>query len=153
MQNRALSVPATLDSLPAIAAYVQAVADAAGLDRKARYRLRLAVDEIATNLVTHGRAGGSGAKPETLDLRAESDERSLTLVLECGGEPFDPRQVPPPEDLHLPAEQRQIGGLGIFLALGSVDQFAFERVGERNRNIFVMRRPAIAGSGREDRSE
>lgn len=139
MPSRSLTVPATLDSLPEIAAFVQEAAEAAGLDRKARYRLRLAVDEIATNLVMHGAASSP------LELRWECDDGALKLVLESAGDPFDPRKVPPPEDLHLPADQRRLGGLGIYLALSSVDDFAFERAGDRNRHVFVMNRPAAAG--------
>ena len=47
-------VPGVLDSLSAIGRYVLGAAWAAGLDKRAAYRLRLAVDEIATNAVLHG---------------------------------------------------------------------------------------------------
>lgn len=75
-----LTVPGTLDSLKAIANYVLAAAAAAGLDKKASYHLHLAADEIATNIITYGyqEAGRSGA----VDLRAELDENTLTVILE-----------------------------------------------------------------------
>ncbi|HXV96967.1 MAG TPA: ATP-binding protein, partial [Anaerolineae bacterium] len=50
----ALTVPGTLDSLSVIGKYVLTAAATAGLDKKVSYRLRLAVDEIATNIITHG---------------------------------------------------------------------------------------------------
>ena len=50
----ALTVPGTLDSLAAIRTFVNEMGEKAGLDRKALYRLKLAVDEIATNIVTYG---------------------------------------------------------------------------------------------------
>jgi anti-sigma regulatory factor (Ser/Thr protein kinase) len=143
MPTSGLTVPATLDSLAEIAAFVLATADAAGLDRRARYRLRLAVDELATNVILHGYAGAPDSS--TIDVRTEQDEHTLTVVLEDAGVPFDPRQVPPPRDLVLPAEQRQVGGLGVYLALGGVDRFSYERAGGRNRNVLVMKRPASAG--------
>jgi serine/threonine-protein kinase RsbW len=147
MHRNTLTVPATLDSLAEIAAFVRAEADAAGLGRQARYRLRLAVEELATNIIIHGYAGmpGAGSAPATIDLRVERGEKALTVILEDAGVPFDPRQVPPPDDLDLPVEQRDLGGLGVYLALGGVDQFAYERVGDRNRNILVINRPAAAG--------
>jgi anti-sigma regulatory factor (Ser/Thr protein kinase) len=49
-----LTLPGTLDSLEPIADLVLEQARAAGLDQKATYQLRLAVDEIATNIVVHG---------------------------------------------------------------------------------------------------
>ena len=51
-----LVVPARLDSLQDIRKYVQTAAAEAGLDKKDAYRLALAVDEVTTNIVTHGYA-------------------------------------------------------------------------------------------------
>lgn len=135
-----LSVPGVLDSLGAIAKYVKAASAAAGLDRKSAYRLRLAVDEIATNIVTHGyaEAGFEGV----VDLLAEIDEETLTISIEDTGVAYDPRQHKTPNDLDLPLEQREIGGLGVFLVIQGVDEFLYERVGDRNRNILIVNRPA-----------
>ena len=151
MQTKTLTVPATLDSLAEIAAFVLAAADDAGLGRQSRYRLRLAVNELATNTIVYGfpdrpaAATAAGSAPPTIDVRAESADDTLTVILEDAGVPFDLRQVPAPQDLDLPAEERQVGGLGVYLVLGGVNRFAFERVGDRNRNILVMNRPARSG--------
>ena len=135
-----LIVSGTLDSLGAIAQYVMAAAAAVGLDKKTSYNLRLAVDEIATNIVTYGYK--EAAREGLLALRAEFDEQSLTISIEDTGIPYDPTQKPVPEDLDKPLEQRQIGGLGIYLASLGVDKFIYERVGDRNRNIFIVHRHA-----------
>jgi anti-sigma regulatory factor (Ser/Thr protein kinase) len=133
-----MQVPATLDSLAPVAAAVITAAGAAGLSRQAAYRLRLAVDELAANVIAYGYAG---AAPGSIDLRIETDEKTLTVILEDAGVHFDPSRVPPPDDLHLPPEQRNLGGLGIFLARQGVDSFCYERVGGRNRNVLVVNRP------------
>ena len=135
-----LTVPGTLDSLAAIREYVKAAAAAAGLDRKAAYRLRLAVDEIATNIATHGyaEAGLEG----TVDLRADIEEKALVIYVEDTGVTYDPRGCEPPDDLDLPLEQRQMGGLGVFLAVRGVDKLLYERIGERNRHTLVVNRTA-----------
>lgn len=134
-----LTLPGTLDSLEAIGKYVLAAAAEAGLDRKAAYRLRLAVDEIATNSVVHGyeETGREG----DLDIWAEIDGPTLTISLEDSGPPYDPRTKPEPEYLDKPLHERPIGGLGILLANRGVDELAYERVGDRNRNIFIIKRP------------
>jgi serine/threonine-protein kinase RsbW len=134
-------VPATLDSLGAIAEYVMAAAASAGLDKRASYRLRLAVDEIATNIIVHGYA--SAGLQGALELRADIDAGSLTIAIEDSGVAYDPRQAPVP-DIDLPLEQRPIGGLGVYLASRSVDEFRYERVGDRNRTIFKMLLPSIS---------
>jgi|SRR5712691_10985424 len=129
------TVPATLGSLGAIAEFVMAAAASASLDKRASYHLRLAVDEIATNIIVYGyaKAGLQGA----LELSADLDDSTLTLSIEDTGAAFDPRQAPVPET-DLPLEQRPVGGLGVYLAIKSVDEFLYERVGDRNRTIFKM---------------
>jgi serine/threonine-protein kinase RsbW len=133
-----LKADSTLDSLAAINKYVMDAAAEAGLATAAAYRLRLAVDEIATNIILHGylEAGLRGS----IQLHGRMDDTTLTLVIEDSAGAFDPRSIPRPDDLDLPLEQRKIGGLGVYLALEGVDKFHYERVGDRNRNIFVMNR-------------
>jgi anti-sigma regulatory factor (Ser/Thr protein kinase) len=136
-----LTVPGNLDSLGAIASYVAEVSAAAGLDKKATYKLRLAVDEIATNIIVYGyeEAGIAG----DVNLHAKIDDKSLTLSLEDTGIAFDPTQKALTQDLNQPLEMRPIGGLGIYLAIDGVDQFQYERIGECNRNILVVHRTTI----------
>jgi serine/threonine-protein kinase RsbW len=135
-----LTVPGTLDSLSAIARYVLAAAQAAGLDSRAAYRLRLAVDEIATNVISHGyeEAGHEGS----VVVKAEVDEQTLRITLEDTAPPFDPFRAPMADQTELAMEDRPIGGLGVFLAMRGVDEFRYEHDGTCNRNIFVMRSPA-----------
>lgn len=134
--------PGTLTSLAPIGAFVLEHAAAAGLDRAAAYRLRLAVDEIATNIVLHGyeEAGRSGP----IDVSAKLDTARLTIILEDDGEPFDPTSRSLPDDLDAPLEEREIGGLGVFLAIEGVDEFRYERAVNRNRNMFIVKRPSAA---------
>ncbi|MBD2772702.1 ATP-binding protein [Iningainema sp. BLCCT55] len=136
-----LTVPNSLDSLKAIANYVMAVAAAAGLDKKASYKLRLAVDEIATNIIVYGyqEAGRSGV----LYLQAELNEKALTICMEDTGTPYDSTHTEMPNDLDQPLSKRQVGGLGVYLAIHGVDKFIYERVGNRNRNIFIVNRSTV----------
>ena len=133
-----LILPGTLDSLTQIGAYVLEAASEAGLERKLAYRLRLAVDEIATNAVIYGydRVGMEG----DLVVIAELDDDTLTIVLEDMGPAYNPFDTPSPDDLDEPLDDRDIGGLGVFLAIKGVDEFRYEWVNETNRNIFVMKR-------------
>src|SRR5207302_1145446 len=107
------------DALAAVSEFVKEAAAAAGLDRRAAYQLRLAVMELVTNTITHGylEANLFGA----VELRAEVDDRALRVTLEDSAVPYDPSRAPPPDDMHLPAEERKIGGLGVYLALQALD--------------------------------
>lgn len=131
-----LTVRGELNSLANIAKFVTAAAAEAGLDKKAAYRLRLAVDEIATNVITHGY--DEADRVGDVDLRADIDEETLTICLEDTGVTYEPEESMAPYDLHLPLEEREMGGLGVFLAIKNVDKFLYERVEDRNRHIFIV---------------
>jgi anti-sigma regulatory factor (Ser/Thr protein kinase) len=145
MNLEPLCIPGQPESLSQLLDYVTWAAAAFGLDEIATYRLSLAVDEIATNIVMHDYEDAQHAGD--LTIWAETEENRLIIYLEDTGRPFDPRTAPRPADLDRPLEERQDGGLGIFLALWGVDDFIYERIGQTNRCAFVMYLPGdVAGS-------
>lgn len=133
-----LRVRGTLESLGVIAQYIKAASQTAGLDEKDTYRLRLAVDEIATNIVLHAYQGENTEKE--IFCQAFLGETTLTIFLEDTGIPFKPTQFALTEDFDRPLEKRKIGGLGIYLAKQNLDRLDYQRVGQRNRNILVINR-------------
>lgn len=139
-----LTVPGTLDSLAPIREFVDRAVSLAGIESRAGYRLRLAVDEIATNIVNYGyqQSGRSG----DIRLEARIDDDTLTIVVEDNAPPFDPTTVGDPDDLDVDLGDRKIGGLGIFLTVRGVDEFHYQRVSDCNRNVFVVNRPPASGS-------
>ena len=136
-----LTVSGKLESLGAIAQYVMSAAKEAGLEKKAAYKLRLAIDEVTTNIITHGyeEADLEG----DIYLAAKIDKQALTISVEDTAIAYDPTEKKAVEQelLNAPLEEKPIGGLGVFLALDGVDNFLYERSGDRNRNIFVVNRP------------
>ncbi|MCP4398425.1 MAG: SpoIIE family protein phosphatase [bacterium] len=140
---KSLTVPASVHSLKQIRDFVMAAARLAGLDERRAYRLRLGVDEIATNAVEHGCADLEGEN--ILHITAEVDGQEVKIILEDRGRPYDHRRTPPPDDFDLPLEQRSAGGLGIYLVQRSVDEFFYERDGKWNRNTLVMKSASCSG--------
>jgi serine/threonine-protein kinase RsbW len=133
------SLPAELDSLAELRRYVKEVAGGAGIDEARAYKLQLAVDEIATNIISYGyKDVGASA---VISIGGEIRDGALVITLEDHAPAFDPRTMPMPdaEDLARPLEERAIGGLGIFLALQGVDRFDYRREGDRNLNTFEVR--------------
>ena len=133
-----ITVPATLDFLSKIANYVMAAANHAGLEGKTAYKLRLAVDEIATNIITHGYQESD--QEGFINIEAHINTTTITITLSDTGVEFNPIQDTPESELNLPMEKRQIGGLGVYLAKENVDQLLYERKGNQNRNILVVNR-------------
>jgi len=122
-----------------VSQYAIAAAERAQLSKKATYCLRLAVDETATNIITHGYGPEVQGK---LYLATRCDERQLAIILEDTAPPYNPLEALAAAErtLHLPPEQRPIGGLGVYIAWQSADEFHYEQVGDRNRNTFIMYR-------------
>jgi anti-sigma regulatory factor (Ser/Thr protein kinase) len=135
----------TLDALEPIRKYVEATAHSAGLDSSASYRLCLAVDEIATNIIVHGyqEAGLKG----DLKVRATVEKNNLVIELEDHGQIYDPDFDPAGKfnDLHRGLESRKIGGLGIFLARNGVDQIQYRVTDHGNVHRFLVRLPRGRG--------
>ena len=132
--------PGNLDSLSPIRKFVTQAGEEAGLNHKAIYELCLAVDEIATNIVTYGyeESGLSG----DIRIRSEMTPERLAIYLEDTGKGYDPNAIALPnlEDLGKPLEERPLGGLGILLAKVGVDEFNYSQVDDRHVHEFVVRR-------------
>ena len=137
MKLEPLTVPGTLESLNAIAEFVIKAAELACLDQKTTYKLRLAVDEIATNIIQHGYAA-VGLTGE-INCYAEIADSHLTITLKDWGLAYNPAKYSQINNLQHPLTQRPIGGLGIYLAMNNVDDFRYERVDDHNCHIFIVR--------------
>lgn len=127
-----LEVPATVGALGEIAAFVLRLAGRAGLDKGSAYRIRLAVDELATNIVMHGYRGGGGR----ITVRGRSGPGGVQISLADCAPPFDPVAGCLPPAPGVRPQDRRIGGLGIHLALTSVDEFGY--VYRDGRNISTL---------------
>ena len=135
---KALRVQGTLQGIEPLVQFVIRAAEEAGLDERATFRIRLAVDELATNIIMHGylEAGRTG----DIVVSSEVNEGQLTIYLEDNGLSHDPRNTPPPQ-LDAPLEERPLGGLGVYLALWAVDEFHYEQGCNGNRSVLVLERP------------
>lgn len=133
------SFNATLDSLNPIREFLIASGNSIGLDRTGIYKLCLAVDEIATNIINYGYAN-SEMKDPAINISVISDNHVLTVTLEDTAVPFNPFEMdlPGENELTLPLDQRPIGGLGILLAKNNVDVFKYQYEKGKNKNIFQI---------------
>ncbi len=129
--------PGTLGSLAGIREWVTQAASDAGLEGAAVYDLCLAVDEIATNTITHGYQGREGA----IRLGSALEPGRLVIRMEDDAPPFDPslHAGPTKEVLESGLHQRTPGGLGIMLARRGVDELRYERSERGNAYHFVVR--------------
>lgn len=88
-------------------------------------KLQMAIDEILSNICYY-----SGAKEITLGIKVE--QQTVTMYFEDDGVPYNPLKRQEPDVRKLP-EDRQIGGLGIYLVKKRMDQAEYEYKGGMNR--------------------
>jgi serine/threonine-protein kinase RsbW len=125
-------VPATLDSLATISQFITDATTRVGLDDHAAWQVQLAVDEAATNIIQHG----YDQAPGEIGLAWRVEDGQLIVTLRDTGRRFNPDDVPAP-DITSPLEERQAGGLGIYLMGRLMDnvQFTFD---DQHGNLLTM---------------
>lgn len=96
----------------------------------------LAFDEIVTNIAAYAH---DDAAEHAIDIRITVTASEVSAEMIDDGIAFDPRQAPKP-DTDLPVDEREVGGLGIFLVTHLMDRVNYERRGERNHLTFAKKR-------------
>ena len=132
---------ARMEVLPSTAAFVAAFCGRSGIGTTDTLRLTLVVEELFTNIVTHG-YGEEGAG--MVRLRLAFDGCDVTLVCRDEAPPYDPRPALRrlPADLDEPVEKRGVGGLGNLLVGRLVDVSDYVRSGSANVLTLRFRRDA-----------
>lgn len=107
---------------------------ACGAGERARYAVRLVLDELAANLRMHGRFAGP---PPPLRVEVSAGPEGVSLAIEDAAEPFDPRTAPLPAPPSLDSDRE--GGLGLKLVRSMAEIRAYRRLPDgRNRTELVI---------------
>ena len=126
-KKRRLTIKNEVDELTKLPEFVDTVCEEAGVDMALIASLNLALEEAATNVVLYAYDGGTGF----VDIDAIYTPQQLKFVITDTGIPFDPTQMKD-ADITLSAEERPIGGLGIFLVRQIMNTVHYERVNDHN---------------------
>ena len=102
-------------------------------DEVLQFKLRLSIEEAVENVVRYAYDGGIG----WLEVGTSLDQDSLVLTIELrdAGVPFNPLEKEDP-DVTLSADERKIGGLGIFLCKKMMDSIEYRY--ENGNNVLTM---------------
>ncbi len=130
-----LAIPNTLGDIPRANKQISAFCTARNVPPKLLNRFCLSLDEVLTNIITHG-VGDDGRR--AIAVQIDIGGGYLSAVVSDDGTPFDPLSLPAP-DIHAPLEERKIGGLGIHLLRQLMDKVAYRRAGDRNELSFGIK--------------
>ena len=125
-----ISLSPDLSSIRTLERSVEDFSSLHGLDTASRNRLNLMLEELITNSVNYSLQ--SVSRPE-LELCLSLEGKFVVARLEDNGSAFNPFEDAPEADTTSPLTDRPVGGLGIYITKKLADEYAYERVGARNR--------------------
>lgn len=130
-----LDITAIPDNLNTVLEFIDSHLEQAGCSMKIQMQIDLAVEEIFVNIAHYAYKPDIG--PATVRVEVKPDGSAVTITFIDHGVPFDPLAKADP-DVTLSSEQRQIGGLGVFLVKQNMDDIQYEYV--NGSNILTMKK-------------
>ena len=127
-----LTVPAQTEQVDILQDLLHQQLDETGCSMAIALQLELVVEEAFVNIATHAYTQPGGTASFTCEV--DRTARQIMLRFKDQGIPFDPLQSPDP-DTTLKADERKIGGLGIYLIKKTMDKC--EYVYEQGSNILT----------------
>ena len=135
--KKELKLNASLETLDLVLATIEEVMEAGEAPMKAVTQVQLAVEELYVNVANYA-YGDNPEKPCTLDFVIEREEETvLTVTIIDHGAAFDPFAKEDP-DITLSANERKIGGLGIFMTKNLMNEAEYQR--NHDENIVTLRK-------------
>ena len=114
------SFKAKKESLPEAMAFLEEQLDKLNVDAKKKMQVSIAVEELFVNIANYSYAAEDGEVEIQIDKDAV-----LIISLIDSGQPFNPLERKDP-DVNAPLEERDIGGLGIYMAKQNADKIEYE---------------------------
>ena len=126
---------AKTESLSDVLGFVDLMLEKYECPMKIQTAVCVAIEEVFVNVARYAYEGGEGEVD--LGIGFDKESRIITFRMADKGIPFDPLKKPDP-DITLSAEEREIGGLGIFITKKTMDlvEYAYEN----GENILTMKK-------------
>ncbi len=125
-----LTVKAEVENLIKVQAFIDERLETAGCSMKAQMQIDVAVEEIYVN-ICHYAYKDKGVTGDAA-VRMRINDGMAEIVFEDSGIPYDPLSNEDP-DVTLPAEKREIGGLGIFITRKTMDEVKYKYIDGKNQ--------------------
>ncbi len=127
-----MDIEATLENLTKVMEFVDEQLEETGCNMRIQTQIDVSVEELFVNIVNYAYGDKIGDAQVMMDIKDGTAE--ITFI--DTGVPFDPLAKEDP-DISLPADERKIGGLGIFMVKKNMDDIKYEyRSGQNITTIF-----------------
>ena len=131
--NHEITVPATLDKLEEVNNYIVEILEELNCPPKARMQIEIAVEEIFVNIASY--AYNPVVGKATVRLIVHENPLSVDIQFLDEGVPYNPLLREDP-DITLSAEERGIGGLGIFMTKKTMDKISYSY--DEGKNVLTI---------------
>ena len=134
MKNE-LTVDAVTENLPRVQSFVDEHLEMAGCPMKTQIQIGVVVEEIFVNIAHYAYAPDTGRA--TVCVEVSEEPARVTIVFLDSGIPYNPLARPDP-DVTLPAKERPVGGLGIYITKKTMDSVSYEY--RDGKNILTLQK-------------
>lgn len=129
-----LTIKADISNLGQVLSFADGILEQSGCPIKTRMQIDVAIEEIFVNIAHYAYPGGEGNA--VIEVEADSSAKNVLIVFEDNGIPYNPLEKDDP-DISLSADDRPVGGLGIFMVKKTMDGMSYEYKDNRNRLTIV----------------
>ncbi len=130
-----LTVEATVENIPKVTDFVNAELEAIDCPMKAQMQIDIAIDELFGNIAHYAYNPETGKA--TVAVEVLEDPMQVVVTFVDKGVPYDPLAKDDP-DITLSADEREIGGLGIFMVKKTMDEISYEY--KNGQNILTIKK-------------
>ena len=135
MHKQEITVAAAVENLEAVTAFVDEYLEKIGCSPRSQMQLDIAVDELFSNIAYYAYQPGTGEVTVQVEVAEEPSCTVLTFI--DSGIPYNPLSHADPNTM-LPAEERETGGLGIYMVKKFMDAVSYAY--EDGKNILTIKK-------------
>lgn len=137
-------MPAKQENMASMVSFIKKAVEKHGGNRKDVYQIHLISEEIILNIIKYAYPEKTGDIEIKYEFKPNGNpdaegkvERKAEMMIRISdqGIPFNPLEKDEP-DISAPVDQRDIGGLGIFMVRNLVDHLSYER--QNNQNVLIL---------------
>lgn len=135
IQTASIVLKNDLSEIEILIERVESFSETHGIPQSISLKVAMILEELFTNTVSYG---FSDNVEHEISVTLKVDADSLSVAYEDDGIPYNPFERDDP-DLDASVEDRQVGGLGVYLTKVIMDYVKYYRVGDKNKILMVKR--------------
>lgn len=125
-----ITIDATIENLSEVTGFIDSELEACECPIKAQVQIDVAIDEIFSNIAYYAYEKGT-VGIASVGIHVSERPKTVTISFKDEGKPYNPLEKDDP-DVTKPADEREIGGLGIFIVKKTMDDLRYEYIDGKN---------------------